>query len=299
MSREPRVVVATCRAFPHLDGDGPLLLQTLAGAGVTADVRSWDDATVPWAELDLVLVRSTWDYTSRRGEFVAWAQGCRTSNPPDVLRWNTDKTYLQELATRGVPVVPTTYLRPGEPLPSPQRHGGDIAGDLVVKPAVSASAVDTGRFAPGSASAAALVAQLHAQGRTVMVQPYLDAIEAGGETSLIYLGGAFSHAVTKRALLADRGLAAGSHGDTVLSEVTDAAPTTAQLAVAEAALAAAPGGADRLTYARVDLVPGADGAPLLLELELTEPVIFLGHAPDDALRRFAASVVAAAQATTG
>ena len=290
MSR-PRIGVATCAAVPDLDEDGDLLLAALGAAGADPVAAVWDDAAVDWPSFDLALVRSTWDYPLRRAEFLGWARRCRrTANPAAVLAWNTDKRYLADLSRAGVPTVPTTYVPPGVPLRPP-------GADYVVKPTVSGSAADTGRFAdPADPAAAELVARLHAQGRTAMVQPYLPGIEADGETSLVVLGGEFSHAVRRAPLLAGTGVRRAVVVADVLATIRPVAVTDAQRAVAEAALAAVPGGAGGLSYARVDLIPGPDG-PVLLELEATDCFLFLAHADDGARRRLAEHVLAAAWPT--
>ncbi|SFO35414.1 Glutathione synthase/RimK-type ligase, ATP-grasp superfamily [Geodermatophilus obscurus] len=288
-SSRVRIGVATCRAAPDLDEDGPLLLAALDGAGADAVPAVWDDPDVDWAGFDGVLVRSTWDYPLRRAAFLEWVGRCRaTVNPPPVLAWNTDKRYLHDLARAGVPTVPTVFLEPGEWSPA-----GAGPGDVVVKPAVSGSATDTGRFTHLSApDATALVAALHAQGRTVMVQPYLPGIDTEGETSMVFLGGRFSHAVRREPLLAGQGLREAVVVADVLGTVRPAEPDEAQLAVARAALDAAPGGRAALSYARVDVIPGPAG-PVLLELEVTDCFLFLGSATPEARARLARHALAA------
>ena len=276
-----QVGVATCAAVPDLDEDGPLLLAALAGAGAVASVGVWDADEVPWGSFDTVLIRSTWDYPLRRDSFLEWTGRCRrTANPRDVVAWNTDKRYLDDLAAAGVPTVPTVFVAPGTPVPP-------VAGgtDWVVKPAVSGSAADTGRFGDlGDPGAVALLAHLHGQGRTAMVQPYLDGIDVDGEVSMIFLGGQYSHAVRRAPLLLDRGVRNPVAVADVLSTMQRAEPTDAEFAVAAQALAAVPGGGRRLTYARVDLIPGPDG-PLLLELEATDCFLFLSFATPEARQR--------------
>ena len=282
----PRIGVATCAAAPDLDEDGPLLLAALADAGVSASVGTWDDPGVDWTGFDGVLVRSTWDYPLRRAGFLAWVRACRaTANPAGVLAWNTDKRYLEDLARAGVPTIPTVFVPPGAVLRAP-------AGDSVVKPSVSGSAADTGRFAdPHDPAAAALVARLHAEGRTAMVQPYLPGIDVEGETSLVFLGGVLSHAVRREPLLTGTGVRPAVVVADVLSTVRRVEADPAQRAVAEAALAAVPGGAACLSYARVDLVPGPDG-PVVLELEATDCFLFLASAAPGARSRLAEHVAA-------
>ena len=243
---------------------------------------AWDDSEADWASYDLVVVRGTWDYVPRRAEYLAWAASVpRLANPAQVLRWNTDKSYLGRLAAAGVPVVPTTYVE-GAFAPPP--------GEYVVKPTVSAAAADTARYGPGDEAAArAHVERLQAAGRGVMVQPYLRSVEEADETSVLFFGGAYSHGARKGAVLA--GDAALAPGDT---PVGPREPSAAERAVAERVLAAI---GEPLLYARIDLLAGPDG-PLLLEAELAEPYLFLQNA-EGAAERFAAAIRAWAPAARG
>lgn len=270
-----QVALATAAQLPDLDEDGAALLEALDAEGVQAAPVVWASGA-DWAAYDLVVVRSTWDYDRRREQFLAWAASVpRLANPADVLAWNTDKTYLQALASAGVPVVETTWLVPGDVFTPP-------AGPYVVKPTVSAGARDTAAY-DGGADATAHVQRLLAAGRPVMVQPYLPQVDVLGETSVLCFEGEVSHAASKSALLQ---VGAGVRNDIdSRAFVTPAEPTRAQVDLAKAALAVV---GQPLLYARVDLVPGPDG-PLLLELELTEPSLFLRHA-EGATARFAAAV---------
>jgi glutathione synthase/RimK-type ligase-like ATP-grasp enzyme len=242
------------------DPDEPALLGALERAGVSVRGVAWD-ADVDWSAYDLVVVRSTWDYVERREEFLDWADSVpRLANPASVLRWNTDKRYLARLASAGVPVVPTSYIT------------GDFdppQGEYVVKPTVSAGAMDTSRYGPTDEEAArAHVDRLLASGREAMVQPYLPSVETAQETSLLYLGGTFTHGARKGRVLSGRGALSPNEWDLGPRE-----PSAAERDVAEQVLAAVD---EPLLYARVDLLAGPDG-PLLLELELTEPYLFLGY----------------------
>lgn len=292
VSKGRSVAVATCRAVPDLDVDGPALLTALAAAGLEPEVRVWDDPAVDWPSYDLVLLRSTWDYTHRRSEFLEWTQRCRrTANPAAVVSWNTDKRYLTDLVSAGVAVVPTLFRHPGELVDLPASWA---TGDVVVKPVVSASAADTGRFAATSDQVQELVDRLYGQNRAAMIQPYQSRIESEGETSLVHLGGRFSHAVRKQALLTEHGERAPVVGDEGRSFISPTSATSEQHAVASAALSDVPGGAQNLSYARIDLVPDDQGRPMLLELELTEPALSLEHAPTAAMRQLARHVSQAA-----
>jgi hypothetical protein len=289
---KPRVALVTCDRLPDLEQDDRLVLAPLAARGVAAAPVSWDDPTVDWAAYDLVVLRSPWDYALRRDEFVAWADGVPAlANPADVVRWNTDKRYLAELDAAGVPIVPTTWVLPGETWTSPTGPG-----EYVVKPAVSAGSQDAGRYDPVDpehrALAEAHVRRLGDAGRVTMVQPYLTAVDTVGETALLFLAGpdglAFSHAIRKGAMLTGPDL--GVDGLYKPEEISRRTADPAELAVAERTLAAVPGGPDRLLYARVDLIPGPAGEPVLVELELTEPSLFLDHA-DGAPDRLADAIV--------
>ena len=261
------IALATCAAVPDLDPDDRLLAAALAGRAVPA---VWDDPAVDWDAFELVVVRSTWDYVGRREAFLAWADalGDRLRNPPDVLRWSTDKRYLAELAATGLPVVETAYAAPGDPLPAPP---------VVVKPAVGAGSIDAQRHDDRRA-AAEHVARLHAGGRMALVQPYLDAVE----TALLYLDGAYSHAIHKGPLLAGAAERDAS-GLFVTEEIAAAQPSAGERDVADRVMAWVAERFGALLYARVDLLGVA-----VLEVELAEPSLFLGHAPGAAERMAAA-----------
>ena len=292
-----RVALATAAEVPDLDDDERLVLPELASLGVHAEPATWDDPGVDWGAYDLVAVRATWDYPRRRDAFLAWAAdvGARTRlrNPPDVLAWNTDKRYLRDLAAAGVPIVATIVLEPGDAPDPALREARDRAptGEVVVKPTVSAGSRDTARYAlPDDARAAeAHAAALLAAGRAVLVQPYVPSVDADGEAALVHLGGAFSHGARKGPLL--RRGAALVEGLFAEEDMAPRRATERERAVADAALAAVPT-AGPLLYARVDLVEDAERGPVVLELELTEPSLFLRLDPA-APRRFAEAIAAA------
>ena len=273
----PLVAFATCRQVADLDEDDRPLVPALRSRGVTVEPAVWDDPAVDWDRFDLVVLRSTWDYPSRAGEFLRWVEAVpRLANPAPVVGWNVDKAYLGDLGP--VPVVATTFVAPGaaapEPLPS---------REVVVKPTVSAGARDTARL-DDPAAVAALVARIHRSGRTAMVQPYVGAVDTAGETAVVFVDGRFSHAARKGPLLAPgAGLVEALYAEESMSA---RAATPDERAVADAALAAVPADGP-LLYARVDLVPGPDG-PMVLEVEVTEPSLFLGLG--DAVGTFADAI---------
>lgn len=269
---------------PDVDTDLEVALAAFAWEGITFEVAAWDDHGFDWSEAGLVLVRSPWDYVPRRREFLEWTRDVsaltRLENPAEVIEGNTDKTYLRELADRGVRTVPTGWVAQADDAYAVVAQIRATYGpDVVVKPTISAAARDT------ILTSDPLVAAVHARevlvsGRGVMVQPYLDSVAAEGETSVLVIDGEMTHAVRRTPVLTE----GGTGGEGTLVPLTDELTT-----MAEHVLAAS--GSSTLLYARVDLVRDASGALALLELELTEPTLFLTLHPD-AARVLAAGVAA-------
>jgi hypothetical protein len=278
------VVLVTCAAYPEGDEDASALLKALESRGIDARFEVWSDAGVDWSP-GVSVLRSTWDYTLRRAEFLAWTSTVPALlNPAEVVLWNSDKVYLRELETAGVPITPTVVVSPGT---APSFPDGT---EFVVKPSLGAGSRGAGRF---SAAPAALdhVAALHAAGRTVLVQPYLSGVDDAGETALIYFEGEFSHAIRKGPMLSP-GTAhdvAETSGLFLEENITARTPSPAELTVGAQAvemLRTRFGGP--LLYARIDLLPGPSG-PVVVEVELTEPSLFLSFS-DAAADRFADSI---------
>ncbi|EKX67420.1 ATP-grasp domain-containing protein [Streptomyces ipomoeae] len=291
----PRIAVATYDpgAEAGADRDLPGLVRALREAGADAAAVHWDDPEADWSGYDLVVIRSTWDYSWRAAEFVAWVERCgkatRLANPAEVVRWNTDKRYLGDLAAAGVPVVPTAYLAPGDPV----EGGLPDAYEYVVKPTSGAGARFAARYTPGQRETAVRhVERMHAEGFTAMVQPFMTSIDTEGERALQFFGGRLLHASRKGAVLSP---GTAYDADKVAHpDLVPWPPTEAELSVAERALAAVPGSAE-LLYARVDLVTGEDGQPCVMELELVEPNLFLSlHT--DSLPRVVEAILTAATA---
>jgi glutathione synthase/RimK-type ligase-like ATP-grasp enzyme len=256
----PAVALVTFAGMPAGWDDDHVLASALAAQGARPAFVCWDDAAVQWAALDLVVVRSTWDYHERLDAFLGWADyvgdATRLFNDARTLRWNSHKGYLLELAAAGVPVVPTSLVRRGS--------GHDLpAGEWVVKPAVSIGAERTVRGAT-QADLDALVADDDA-----LVQPYLREVE-DGEISIVCIGGEPVHAVRK----------VPAPGDFRTQEHHGAAVAPVALAASLDQLARAVLGLLPTTpaYARVDVVETIDG-PLLMELELIEPTLWFVHSP--------------------
>ena len=262
----PRIVLAGCQALPEGDGDDADLIGALRQRGLHARWLPWNDPET--LKADLVILRATWDYIERLDEFLAWTTSvANLVNAPEVVAWNTDKSYLVDLAAAGVPIIPSRFFPPGEPVHVPR-------GEVVVKPAVGAGSVGAQRF-KDSDQAHRHAAALHADGRTVLVQPYDKRVE-DGETALVFVGGRQSHAFTKGPILPSPGSrpAFDDSGTYAEESLSSAEPDFELWDVGHAALAAAAAhlgiDAAELLYARVDVIGGRSD-PQLLELELVEP----------------------------
>ena len=286
------IALVTYPSLPDLDVDDRLLLEPLIGLGCRVTAASWDDPHVDWDRFDVSVIRSTWDYTDNRDAFVTWARSVpRLLNHAGVVDWNTDKRYLRDLAASGLPVIPTVWISDAASVDLPN------SGEHVVKPSVGAASLNAARHDlgdPKSRERAASHAQrLLASGHTVMVQPFAHAIEEAGETGVILIDGKLSHAMRKGSMLAPETL---EHVEELYKKETIEArvPSTAEVDLAYAAVAQAPDGDGPPLYARVDMVPDADGRPMIMELELTEPSLFMVTAPATA-QRFAEAIATRAR----
>ena len=294
----PRIALVTAAAARALDDDLAPLTAALDAQGATVTIADWDDVTIDWSRFDLALLRSAWDYSLRLPEFLAWieriAGQTRLLNPPEVVRWNTDKHYLGDLARAGVAVVPGTFVEPGADAGAALHEflaAHPVHADFVVKPCIGAGSRDAQRHRRDDRGAAvAHLRRLLNAGRSVLLQPYLDRVDADGETALLFFEGAFSHAIRKGPLLRrdegpTRALFAPEH-------IQSRTPGADERVLAQRTLAAVPF-AGALLYARIDLLRDAQGRPVVLELELAEPSLFFASAPAS-VERFAAAVLARA-----
>ena len=269
-----RFVLATCREKPALTASDSLLAEALGRLGATAVATPWD-AIDPRREDGVVCLRSTWDYHRRWGEFREWVRGFerrgRLWNPAEVVLWNADKRYLHDLSLAGVALPRTRWFAPGERPDVAAVLEGWSVERAVLKPRVSATAFGTHVVTRDRPVAEEEWAALERAG--CLLQEFVPEIRSRGEVSLVFLGGSFSHAVLKRPAAGDFRVQTDFGG-----KLEPATPTRETIAFGDAVLAAA---ARPWLYARVDLVE-AESGPVLMELELIEPDLFL--APPAAAR---------------
>lgn len=242
------------------------LVRALRELGHDAQSAVWSNPARDWRQFDAVVIRSCWDYHLHAEQFLGWIaslerDGVAVINSPDLIRWNSRKTYLKELESAGVTI-------PGSIIVA--EHAEEDLGKLcaahgwqmaVVKPIISASAHRTERRTSGLVEGPALV------------QEYIAAIESEGEFSLTFIDHEYSHAVNKKPR-ADDFRVQEEHGGTIIA----AKPPHGAQAFAENVLSKMP---YRSIYARVDIV-NDDGQFRLMELEVIEPELYLHLAPGSA-----------------
>jgi len=262
--------------------------RALASSGAEVEPVAWTEAR-DLSKFELVLPLVAWGYHldySRWLSLLLCAERERWPliNPPELLRWNSDKAYLAELAERGVPTVPTLAVEAccDEDLEEARRRFGSEW--LVIKPPVSASAMGAHRIGPQDDLPA------DSRGKPMIIQPLIEEIARTGEFSLMLFGGEYSHVVVKRPKPGDFRVQEYHGGETSPCK----APPAGAIELAKMALASAPAEA---TYARVDVVPDDEGVLRIMELELIEPALFLDHSPDEGAAFTRAILRAARKAT--
>lgn len=281
-----RVALVTCEFPKERDEDADFLGPALRRKGVTVEAPAWSAAGVDWGGYDLVKLSTPWDYHERPDEFRAWLRevdaATNLQNPLPIVEWNLDKRYLRELDGAGVATIPTIWSEPGAEaaaLAELERCGWST---IVIKPVIDLNAMNLVRIP------ATLAERMLANfDRPVLVQPYVETIESAGELSLVHVAGELTHALRKLPAPGDfriQPLYGGTHARIE--------PSAEQVEAAERAVAQAPG---EPLYARVDLIGDEDGRPLVTELELIEPSLYLDVHPPAAVTLAEAMLARAAR----
>ena len=279
MNSGARVAFVTYRGLPDLNADDRLAATALTDLGLRADAVCWDDAGVDWPSYGAVVLRSTWDYYLRVAEFHTWidrleATGTRLWNPPRLLRWNTDKRYLAHLSHPDLAPPPTGILDRGSSVDLRallEAHGWDEA---VLKPAISADGFSTERTSLAEAAADQAVLDMMLGRGDVVIQRLVPEIRSHGEISLMFFGGVFSHAVSKRPKTGEFRVQERLGGMIARTEPPPRLVENAR----DLLTSLAPGS----LYARVDVVATRERF-VLMELELVEPSLYFEHDPQSAV----------------
>lgn len=253
--------LVTYSKMPDLDPDDRLLADALRERGHECRAAVWDDPNVDWLHAGTCVVRSTWDYHLKYDQFLSWVKTVdELWNPADLIKWNANKTYLLDLEKKGAPITPTVLYAPGEKPPVLPDWN-----ELIVKPTVGLATHGVRRASNGSSEFKQILADANS---TLMIQPYLKSVVDYGERALIFIGGKYSHAVQKAPFQSLQ--AAGLAGEKPIEAAPD------EVAVAKDIVQLVP---TPHLYARVDLVRDSNHKPVLLELELVEPSLFLAMHP--------------------
>jgi len=265
---------------PDPDLDIPFAIKAAEQLEIDLVFANWNDKSIAWESFDAAVIRSAWDYVPVRDEFLQFAKNVETRtklfNSYDVMRWNTDKKYLSNLENKGVPIIPTKFASNiDEAMPAVSWAFG-IAEAIAIKPTVGAGARLAGK-ATTEAEAIEFVKRILEAKRTAIIQPYISSVDDEGEKAIIVINGEISHVAKKVPALTK-----GGHGDAagqleITSEIRDIVKTISN-AVSEW---------DDLLFARVDVVRMGEKL-VLMELELTEPWLFMQFRPEAGVNLFKA-----------
>jgi glutathione synthase/RimK-type ligase-like ATP-grasp enzyme len=280
------VRLVTCAELPTDDPDTPILAAALRTAGTRVDVADWRDPAVDWSAARVTLLRSPWDYVDAVDEFVAWVRATgeqtRLFNPPALVEWNVHKSYLLSLQAAGAPIVPTVVLLRGAAASLDGICDAQGWNCVVVKPAVGIGAYGAGRFDVGDPAGQRHLDDLLTR-TDALVQPFVASVVTEGEVAVFVFGGAVTHAVRKSPAPDDYRVQDHWGGR---AELVAVPPALAELALRACAVLPAPA-----LYARIDVLR-ANESWQIVEVEATEPSLWLDLAPAAATAQLVAATIA-------
>ena len=255
------------------------LLQTaLENKGLKVIKKDWADPEFDWTTTKYAIFRTTWDYFERFNEFFSWLEETKHQttfiNSAEIIRWNIDKHYLQDLEENNINIAPTLFIEKEEKITLKQLFDKTNWTEAVIKPAVSGAARHTYRITPDNCLNHEKIFQELITEECMLFQEFLNDITINGEISLIMIGGKVTHAVKKIAKKGDFRVQ-DDHGGTV--EKYEA--TFEEIKFAEKCIENCPFSP---IYARVDIVYDNNNQPSLSELELIEPELWFRNNPNSA-----------------
>ncbi|MEM8895372.1 MAG: hypothetical protein AAGC88_12395 [Bacteroidota bacterium] len=267
MSNRFRLAIATCQQQPFLIESERYLIDSLSECGITAQPVIWDDTQVKWSGFDGILIRTIWDYHKQHNRFLEWLDvleqsGLIVGNPTELLAWNSHKFYLNELQKHGITIPATQLLPKGTDLNTIEL----VWDDFIIKPAVSATAFQTFKLTPQLLAERRSEIGLILNSKDTLMQQFIPSIATSGEWSLLFFNHIYSHAVLKQADVGEYRVQA-EYGGSYKKDT----PNKLIIDFAEMVLSKIK---TKSLYARVDMVIH-DDVPLLMELELIEPELFL------------------------
>ena len=284
------ITLLTCRAYykpdivtPYIQNillEQELLKSAFEAQGLKVDITYWDNPTYEWQETKSVFFRTIWDYFERFDEFWEWLEQVKTKtrliNSYELIKWNIDKHYLKDLSSWGIETVPTYFADKGCNMKLHEIAKRNQWKDLVIKPAISASAFKTYKILANEIQANEKLFNSLVQERNMLVQPYFETITQLGEASLMVFDGKFTHAILKKAQPGDFRVQ-DDFGGTVHNYI----PTKAEINFAEKVFETCK---TKPIYGRVDIVWDNDKNFYLSELEIIEPELWIRNYPKCAER---------------
>lgn len=284
------ITLLTCRAYYKPDNVTPyiqnilleqeLLKSAFEAQGLKVNITYWDNPTYEWQETKSVLFRTIWDYFERFDEFWEWLEQVKTKtrliNSYELIKWNIDKHYLKDISSWGIETVPTYFADKGCNMKLHEIAKRNQWKDLVIKPAISASAFKTYKILANEIQVNEKLFNSLVQERNMLVQPYFETITQLGEASLMVFDGKFTHAILKKAQPGDFRVQ-DDFGGTVHNYI----PTKAEINFAEKVFETCK---TKPVYGRVDIVWDNDKNFYLSELEIIEPELWIRNYPKCAER---------------
>ena len=265
---------------PDPDLDIPFAKVAAQELGIELVFANWNDQSINWAGFDAAIIRSTWDYVGVRDKFLDFTKKVESEtklfNSYEVMKWNTNKTYLKTLEKRGVPIIPTRFVNDLKEAQDALQWAFSQAQSIAIKPAIGSGARLAGK-AESIDQAIKYLERIFLDNQIAIVQPYVKSVDEEGEKAIVVINGKISHVAKKVPALTK-----GGHGDAAGSSEIDAEIIEIVKKVSQAVTEW-----EELLFARVDVVR-LDGKLVLMELELTEPWLFMEFRPEAGLELFKA-----------
>lgn len=266
MTRKKFTFVTYCD-LPILDADDRLVADLLRKKGHTCEVADWRAQNIDWADAGICVLRSTWDYHLHYSEFLDWLDTVSAVttvwNSPTLIKWNSDKNYMQELQEKKVPIVPTEFFTRNKPRSVKEVMAKRGWSTAIIKPSIGLCTFGVKKIDSADPNAEDYLQRL-LETSDVLLQPYIGAVHERGERALVFLGGTYSHAIRKSAF--QPLVQAGEAGESVVEADEN------ELALAQSVMRHVEGSP---AFARVDLIRDESGKDLVMELELVEPSLYL------------------------
>ncbi|QNN40630.1 ATP-grasp domain-containing protein [Pedobacter roseus] len=260
-----------------VESEDDKLLHFLKDKGLNIEKIIWNDQNVNWENYSHAILKSPWDYFDLIEDFYAWldlleAKKVKLLNPIEVVRWNSNKKYLQEIEAAGLKIIPSAFINKQENVTLKHFFEKFNTNKLIVKPCISGGAKNTFKVTAENVEEVNQKLDQLIQNEDFIIQPFLPEILESGEWSFIFFNGIYSHSLIKQAKPGDFRVQP-AHGGTVHPQYPDAE----LIAMAQQYVNSF---AKNCLYARVDGT-FVKGEFLLMELELIEPFLFLNTDPQN------------------